>query len=73
VYPQNTATYQIAVNLKYNTGNSSEVFNRSVPLQRFQLFQTTFRTPTVKQPIQINTNIGGDLNNVYSVAVLACR
>jgi hypothetical protein len=73
VYPQNSANYQVAINLKYNNNASSQVFNQNVPMQRFQLYSKTFRTPTAKQPYQVNMNVGGDVNNVYSVAVLGCR
>lgn len=73
VYPQNTASYQVAINLKDNNNASSQVFNQNVPMQRFQLYSKTFRTPTAKQPYQVNMNVGGDVNNVYSVAVLGCR
>jgi hypothetical protein len=73
VYPQNTANYQVAINLKYNNDSTSSAFNRQVPMQRLRLYSQTFRTPTAKQPFQINVNIGGPVNNVYSVAVLGCQ
>ncbi|HEY9616848.1 MAG TPA: hypothetical protein V6C64_08410 [Microcoleaceae cyanobacterium] len=73
VYPQNTANYQVAINLKYNNNTYSEVFSNSIPMQRFQLYSKSFWTPTYKQPYQVNMNIGSDINNVYSVAVLGCK
>lgn len=73
VYPQNNATYQVAVNFKYNDNTAAEVYKKSIPMQQYELYSKTFRTPTAKQPYQVNVNVGSDPNNVYSVAVLACQ
>lgn len=73
VYPQNTASYKVTVNFKYNDNTAAEVFQKDFPMQQYQLYSQTFQSPTGRQPYQINTNIGGDMNNVYSVAVLACQ
>ncbi len=73
VFPQNNANYQVTINLKYTNDTSSEVFRSSLPMTRMQLWSKIFRTPTVKQPVQINMNVGSDVNNVYSVAVLGCK
>jgi hypothetical protein len=73
IVPENNANYQITINLKYNNRSSSTVFKRTVPLLRFNPFVQNFRSPTARQPFQINTNIGGDRNNAYSVSAFACR
>ncbi len=73
VYPQNNANYQVTVNLKYNDNTAAEVYRRSIPMQQYELYSKTFRSPTAKQPYQVNVNVGSDPNNVYSVAVLACQ
>jgi len=73
VYPQNDANYDVTINLKYNNNSSSQVFKNSVPMQRYTLYSTQFRTPTTRQPYQVNMNVGSDVNNVYSVAVLGCQ
>lgn len=73
IYPQNNANYQVTVSLKYNDNTSSQVYKKSIPMQRYELYSGTFRPPTAKQPYQVNVNVGSDVNNVYSVAVLACQ
>lgn len=42
VYPQNTANYQVTINLKYNNNTHSEVFSNSILMQRFQLYSKSF-------------------------------
>jgi len=73
VWPENNATYQITISLKYNDNTSSQAFRDSIPLQRHNLFSKRFWAPTAKQPFQINMNVGGQLNDAYAVSVQACR
>lgn len=70
--PENNASYQAEVNLKYNDNSKSQVVNRKIQAKRFYLYQQPFRTPTARQPFQINTRVTGDRNTAYQVAVLAC-
>lgn len=71
--PENNARYQADVNLKYNDGSSSTVVSRTIQARRFYLYNQPFRTPTGRQPFQINTRVTGDRNNAYQVALLACE
>jgi len=71
--PENNDTYQAEVYLKYNDNSSSQVVNRTIQAKRFFLYQQPFRTPTDRQPFQVNTRITGNRNTAYQVAVLACR
>ncbi len=71
--PENNASYQVNVNLKYNDGTSSRVVSRTVQARRFYLYRQPFQAPTSNQPFQINSNITSARNNAYTVAFLACR
>lgn len=70
--PENNDRYQAEVNLKYNDNSKSQVVNRKIQARRFYLYQQPFRTPTDRQPFQINTRVTGNGNTAYQVAVLAC-
>lgn len=70
--PENNANYQVEANLKYNDGSSSTAVSRAVQARRFYLYNQPFRTPTNKQPFQINGRITGSSNTAYQIAVLAC-
>lgn len=71
--PENNANYEAEVNLKYNDNSASQVVKRSIQARRFYLYQQPFRTPTNRQPFQVNTRITGTRNTAYQVAVLACQ
>ncbi|MEX0269673.1 hypothetical protein AB3R30_11050 [Leptolyngbyaceae cyanobacterium UHCC 1019] len=72
--PENNARYGVEVNLKYNDNTTSRAVERTIQqARRFYLYNQPFRTPTAKQPFQINTRITGDRNNAYQVFVLACQ
>ncbi len=70
--PENNARYQAEVNLKYNDNSTSQVVNRKLEARRFYLYNQPFRTPTARQPFQINARVTGDRNTAYQVAILAC-
>lgn len=70
--PENNSNYTAEVNLKYNDNSTSQVVSRKIQARRFYLYQQPFRTPTDRQPFQINTRVTGDRNTAYQVAVLAC-
>lgn len=70
--PENNARYQAEINLKYNDNSKSQVVNRQIQAKRFYLYQQPFRTPTARQPFQINARVTGDRNTAYQMAVLAC-
>ena len=71
--PENNSRYQADVYLKYNDGTSSQAVSRPVEARRFYLYNQPFRTPTGRQPFQINTRIKGSRNTAYRVSVLACQ
>lgn len=71
--PENNANYNVTVNLKYPDRTSSQVLKREGPLNRFYLVSQSFRTPTDRQPYQVNTNITTARNNAYSISILGCR
>jgi hypothetical protein len=71
--PENNAKYRAEINLKYNDNTSDQAVDRPIQARRYYLYQQPFRTPTNRQPFQINTRITGDRNNAYQLAVLACR
>lgn len=71
--PENNARYIIELNLKYNDNTTSRALDRTIQARRFYLYQQPFRTPTDKQPFQINSRITGDRNTAYRIAILACQ
>lgn len=72
--PENNARFRVSVNFKYNDNTSSTAISRDLnPARRFFLYNVQLRTPTGQQPFQINTNVLGQRNTAYSVAVLACQ
>lgn len=72
--PENNSRFQVAVNFKYNDNTSSNAISRDInPARRFFLYNVELRTPTGRQPFQVNTNVLGQRNTAYSVAVLACQ
>lgn len=70
--PENNSRYQADVNLKYNDGSSSTAVSRTIDARRFYLYNQPFRTPTNRQPFQINTRVTGSRRTAYEVSVLAC-
>ncbi len=70
--PENNATYTAEANLKYNDNSTAQAVNRTIQARRFYRYDQPFRTPTDRQPFQINARITGDRNTAYQVAVLAC-
>jgi hypothetical protein len=71
--PENDANYPLTINLKYNDGSSSTAYKRNVPLQRGVADVRAFRTPTERQPYQLNVVVSGALNNAYQLSAMACR
>ena len=71
--PENNARYSIELNLKYNDNTTSRALDRTIQARRFYLYQQPFRTPTDKQPFQINARVTGDRNTAYRIAILACQ
>ncbi|MBV9390050.1 MAG: hypothetical protein JOZ78_26805 [Chroococcidiopsidaceae cyanobacterium CP_BM_ER_R8_30] len=72
--PENNAQYRVEFNLKYNDGTSSTAVSRTIAnAQKFSVYNLPFRTPTNRQPFQVNANIRSGRNNAYTVLVLACR
>ncbi|UBF30016.1 hypothetical protein K9N68_38095 (plasmid) [Kovacikia minuta CCNUW1] len=71
--PENNARYTAEAYLKYNDASSSKAVSRTIQARRFYLYQQPFRTPTAKQPFQINARVTGVRNTAYQVLVLACR
>jgi hypothetical protein len=70
--PENNATYKAEVNLKYNDNSTAQAVNRTIQARRFYRYDQPFRTPTERQPFQINGRVTGDRNTAYQIAVLAC-
>jgi hypothetical protein len=71
--PENNDTYTAEANLKYNDGSSSQAVKRTIQARRLFMYQVPFRTPTGRQPFQINARVTGTANTAYQVAVLACK
>jgi hypothetical protein len=71
--PENNDTYTAEANLKYNDGSTSQAVKRTIQARRLFLYQVPFRTPTGRQPFQINARVTGNANTAYQVAVLACK
>lgn len=72
--PENNARFRVAVNFRYSDNSSSTPISRDLnPARRFYLYNVQVQSPTNRQPFQINTNVRGDRNTAYSVAVLACQ
>ncbi|WP_084555007.1 hypothetical protein [[Phormidium ambiguum] IAM M-71] len=71
--PENNANYQANLFFKYNDGSNARVFSKTIAGKRFQREVGAFRSPTGRQPFQINFNVSSNRNNAYQVAVMACR
>lgn len=71
--PENNSRFTAEVNLKYNDGSSSTAVTRTIEARRFFLYNQPFRTPTDRQPFQVNARVTGSRNTAYQVAVLACE
>lgn len=71
--PENNSRFVAEVNLKYNDGSASTVVSRTIDARRFFLYNQPFRTPTDRQPFQVNARVTGSRNTAYQVAVLACE
>lgn len=70
--PENDATYAVEVNFKYSNTSSATVFNQKGLVEREKLYERKFISPTNDIPYQVNTNIGGDNNNAYTISVAGC-
>ncbi len=70
--PQNNASYTVKVNFKYSNNSSSTVLDRQGFVDRGETYTRPFVSPTGEEPYQVNTNIGGDRNNAYTVSVAGC-
>ena len=71
--PENDASYGIEMYFKYNDGSSAKVYNKTISAQRFNRITGSFRSPTARQPYQINFSVSTSPNNAYQVAVMACK
>lgn len=71
--PENDATYNVEINLKYSDMSSSSAFRDSVAMKRGGTYSLPFVSPTDRQPFQINFNISGANNNAYTVFIMACK
>ncbi len=71
--PQNEAVYGVTVNLKYPDNSYSTAFRKDVAMTRNKVYTLPFQSSTGNQPYQINLNVNGDNNNVYTIAVIGCR
>lgn len=72
--PENNNRFRVAVNFRYSDNSSSTPISRELnPARRFYLYNVQVQSPTNQQPFQINTNVRGDRNTAYSVAILACQ
>jgi hypothetical protein len=71
--PENDGTYGVTVNLKYPDNSTNSAFQKNVEMKRGQTYSLPFQSPTGRQPYQINLNINGANNNVYTIAVMACK
>ncbi len=71
--PENNTRFDVEVNLRNSDNSTSRVVSRRIDAKRFYLYNQPFRSPTEKQPFQINTRVTAGRNNVYSIAVLACQ
>lgn len=71
--PENNADYGIDMYFKYNDGSTAKVYSKTTSAQRYQRIAGPFRSPTAKQPYQINFSVATGANNAYRVAVMACK
>jgi hypothetical protein len=71
--PENNTRFNVEVNLRNSDNSTSRVVSRGIDARRFYLYNQPFRTPTDKQPFQINTRVTAGRNNAYRIAVLACQ
>jgi hypothetical protein len=71
--PENDDEYEVSIYLKYPDGTNSMVYDRNVKLERGETYSLTFKTPTEKQPYQINVRVGGSNNNAYTISILGCE
>ncbi len=71
--PENDGTYGITVNLKYSDNSVSTALRRDIALRNRNPYTLTFKSPTARQPYQINLNINGNNRNTYTISVAACQ
>lgn len=71
--PENNADYGIDMYFKYNDGSNAKVYSKTNAAQRYKRIAGPFRSPTAKQPYQINFSVATPVNNAYRVAVMACK
>ncbi len=71
--PENNADYGIDMYFKYNDGSNAKVYSKTTTAQRYKRLAGPFRSPTAKQPYQINFSVATPVNNAYRVAVMACK
>lgn len=70
--PENTANYDVTINLLFANGATESAFSRNVPMQKGETYSLTFQSSTGQQPFRINARIGGANNNAYTISVAAC-
>lgn len=73
VLGENNAKYGVKVFFKYSDGSSASVFQKTLPLKRFERVSDQFHSPSEKEPYQVNFNIGSARNNAYRVSILGCQ
>lgn len=70
---ENNANFNNELFFKYNDGSNAKVYSNKYSATRFKPVTGAFRTPTAKQPYQVNFRIGTSPNNSYQIALLACQ
>jgi hypothetical protein len=71
--PENDDKYKVSIYLKYPDETNSKVFEREMELERGKLYSLNFKSPTQKQPYQVNFQVNSSNNNAYSIAVSGCQ
>ncbi len=72
--PENNARFRVAVNFRFADNTTSNAITRDLnPARRFFLYNVQLVSSTGQIPFQVNTNVVGQRNTAYAVAVLACQ
>jgi hypothetical protein len=73
VTPENTAPYELTINLRLPTGGAETAFSKRADVEAGTTFSIPFQSPTGRQPAVINARVGGVNGNFYTLAVAACE
>lgn len=73
VSPENSASYELTINLRLPTSGSEVAFSGRTNAEAGSIYSIPFQSPTGRQPAVVNARVGGVNGNVYTISVIACQ